>query len=418
MVVAVIIALPTLTAVTRPFSSTFAMDESEDVQKTDLSVVFSGSTVASSCRVSVAFSVAVFLLSDIAPARVETTLTFKEAETPDLAVMLIVVEPSERAVILPSSSTEATSGLELSKVRDLSVAVSGSTVTMIVLVSPTNISRSSPEIPIASLSIMMPDASVSITVTSHSAFKPLVVVAVIIALPTLTAVTRPFSSTVATVESEEVQKTDLSVVVSGSTVASSCRVSVAFSVAVFLLSDIAPARVGTTLTFKEAETPDLAVMLIVVEPSKRAVTLPSSSTEATSGLELSKVTDLSVAVSGSTVTMIVLVSPTSISRSSPSIPIASLSIMMPDASVSITVTSHSAFKPFVVVAVIVALPTLTAVTRPFSSTFAIEGSEEVHVIVLSSEEVFSVAIREIVSPDWRVMYCSFKVIDSVNDSIG
>ena len=254
---------------------------------------------------------------------------------------------------------------------------------MIVLVSPTSISRSSPSIPIESLSMTMPVASVSITVTSHSAFRPLVVAAVIIALPTLTAVTRPFSSTFAMDESEEVQKTDLSVVVSGSTVASSCSVSVAFSVAVFLLSDIAPARVGTTLTFREAETPDLAVMLIVVEPSERAVTLPSSSTEATSGLELSKVRDLSVAVSGSTITMIVLVSPTSISRSSPEIPIVSLSMTIPETEVSITVTSHSADNPLEEVAVTLVVPTLRAFIRPDSSIEAIIGLETLHIIVLS-----------------------------------
>ena len=63
------------------------------------------------------------------------------------------------------------------------------------------------------------------TSTEQVACKPFFVVAVMTAEPLATAVTRPFSSTVATSESEEVQVTDLIVVLSGLTSAVSCLLS-------------------------------------------------------------------------------------------------------------------------------------------------------------------------------------------------
>lgn len=49
---------------------------------------------------------------------------------------------------------------------------------------------------------------------------------------------------------------------------------------------------------------------------------------------------------------------------------------------AVTVTVHVAYIPFVVVAVIVASPALTAVTRPLPLTLAMLSFEEVHVIFL------------------------------------
>ncbi len=171
----------------------------------------------------------------------------------------------------------------------LSVVVSGVTVTLIALTSPTCISRLSPVMPRASLSMVIPPAGVSTTVIAHSTEMPLAAVAVIVALPTATAVTLPLASTVAIASSEDFQVIDLSVVVSGRMVATRSTVSVAFSVVSVLFRVIEPAGVATTVTLIVALTSglDLAVMVIADVPRLNAVTLPFSSTEATVGFELS-----------------------------------------------------------------------------------------------------------------------------------
>ena len=74
---------------------------------------------------------------------------------------------------------------------------------------------------------MIDSADVGLTVTVQEADRaePSLVVAVMVASPTETAVTRPFSSTEATQGSEETHDTDLSGISSGSTVAVSFTVS-------------------------------------------------------------------------------------------------------------------------------------------------------------------------------------------------
>ena len=385
--VAVMVALPTAAAVTLPSASTVAIASSDDLHVTDLSVVVSGRMVATRSTVSVALSDASVLFKLIAPAGVATTVTLSVAFTSvlDFAVIVIIVEPSDRAVTFPPSSTEATAGSELSKTIDLSVVVSGVTTALIALTSPTRISRLSPVIPSASLSMVMPPAGVSATVITQLAEMPLAAVAVIVALPTATAVTLPSASTVAIASSDEVHVTDLSVVVSGRMVATRSTVSVALSDASVLFKLITPAGVATTVTLSVAFTSvlDLAVIVIIVEPSDRAVTFPSSSTLAIAGSELSNTTDLSVVVSGVTTTLIALTSPTRISRLSPVIPSAPLSMVIPPAGVSVTVITQVAEMPLAAVAVMVALPTATAVTLPSASTVAIASSDEVHVTDLS-----------------------------------
>lgn len=51
---------------------------------------------------------------------------------------------------------------------------------------------------------------------------------------------------------------------------------------------------------------------------------------------------------------------------------------------SVTVILQVAFKPFFVVAVIVAVPAFFAVTFPFASTFTTEDLEDLKVTVLST----------------------------------
>ncbi len=133
--------------------------------------------------------------------------------------------------------------------------------------------------------MMISPAGVATTVISQVAEMPLAAVAVIVALPTATAVTLPLSSTVAIASLVDFHVTDLLVVASGRIVATRSTVSVAFSVAAVLFRVIEPAGVATTVTLIVALTSgfDLATMVIVVVPRFNAVTLPISSTLATAG---------------------------------------------------------------------------------------------------------------------------------------
>ena len=79
-----------------------------------------------------------------------------------------------------------------------------------------------------------------------------------------------------------------------------------------------------------------------------------------------------------------------------------------------TVTLHSAFTPFDALAVIVASPSATAVTTPFSSTVATFGSLDVHVIVLSVASAgFTVTVRAVYfSPSFRLIASLFNTTSS------
>ena len=70
-----------------------------------------------------------------------------------------------------------------------------------------------------------------------------------------------------------------------------------------------------------------------------------------------------------------------------------LSSFLPKLSFFSTVTLHSAVTPSADSAVIIASPSAIAVTVPFSSTVAIDGSDELHVTVrLNASSGFTVAV--------------------------
>ena len=125
--------------------------------------------------------------------------------------------------------------------------------------------------------------------------------AVMVAVPSLTAVTLPLS-TVATAESELLQVTVLSVASSGVTVATSVSESPSVKVKVVLLREI-PVTATTFLLTATLQVADCSPALAVIEaePSLTAVTLPLSSTVATFESDVDQVTVLSVASSGFTV---------------------------------------------------------------------------------------------------------------------
>ena len=213
----------------------------------------------------------------------ETVTSHLAVFSPSVVVTVIVAVPGATAVTLPSASTVATASSEVLHATDLSVASSGATVAASVASSPSTISR-------VSLSTVTPSTGMTFasTVTSHFAvFPPSVVVAVIVAVPAATAVTLPFSSTVATFSSEVLHANVLSEASSGATVA----VSVASSPSTMERVSLSTVMPETGMTFASTVTshfavfpPSEVVTVMVADPAFTAVTFPPS-TVATPVLE-------------------------------------------------------------------------------------------------------------------------------------
>ena len=78
---------------------------------------------------------------------------------------------------------------------------------------------------------------------------------------------------------------------------------------------------------------------------------------------------------------------------------------------SVTVILQAAFKPFFVVAVIVAVPAFFAVTFPFASTFTTEDLEDFHFTALSVQSFgVTVAFKVYVFPFFRLSFVLFNLI--------
>ena len=198
---AVIVAVPTLIALTTPFS-TVATEASEVVQVTVLSVALLGLTVA--VRVSLLpfsrISSVLFSDTDVAGT---TTVTMHSADTSP-AVAVIVAVPAEIALTVPYESTYAMVASELLQLTVLSVALEGVTVAVRVWVWPTLrvVDDEFKLIPATGITF-------AVTVTVQVAvLAPSFVLTVIVALPADLAVTTPEEETVATVVLLEVQVTD------------------------------------------------------------------------------------------------------------------------------------------------------------------------------------------------------------------
>ena len=208
-----------------------------------------------------------------------------------------------------------------------------------------------------------------LTVTVQSAVFPFELVAVITAVPTLLAVIVPSSDTVATASLLLLQlMLLLSVVFSGRTVATSVVESPSVSVALLLsrCTSVIGISFLLTVTVHPAVFPFVLVAVITAVPALLAVIVPSSDTVATASLLLLQLMLLlSVVFSGRTVAVSLCVFPSIIPTA--------LSLRLTSV-IGIcffsTVTVQLAVFPFVLVAVITAVPTLFAVTVPSSDTVA------------------------------------------------
>ena len=142
-VLTVMVAPPTLTPVTTPFS-TVATASSLLVQMIFLFVASAGATVAVSVSLSPTFNAIEVLSNDTPVTRTAlstTVMVIKSVLLPALAVTTAL--PGERAIALPALDTISTSSFDELHTRVLSVASSGRTTAVSVALSPTVISKSS-----------------------------------------------------------------------------------------------------------------------------------------------------------------------------------------------------------------------------------------------------------------------------------
>ena len=348
---------------------------------TVLSVALSGATVAFKVVVSPSNNSIVILSRTIPLTGTGLTVTSQVAVlSPALAV--IVTLPTLIALTTPLLSTVAIVASDVDHVTVLSVALSGETVAVKVILSPSNNS-------IVVLSRTIPLTGTGLTVTSHVAvLSP--ALAVIVTLPTLIAFTTPLLSTVAMLASDVDHVTVLSVALLGSTVAVKVIVSPSSSSTEVLSRTIPLTGTGITVTSHVAVlSPALAE--IVTLPTLIAFTTPLLSTVAMLASDVDHATVLSVALLGSMVAFKVVVSPSSNSTFV-------LSRVIPDTRTGLTVTSQVAvLSP--ALAVIVTLPTLIALTTPLLSTVAMLASDVDHVTVLSVALLGStVAFKVVISP--------------------
>ena len=370
------------------------------VQVTSLFCASSGSTVATSCAVlpTTSSSLASFRLT-LVTVVAASTVTSQVAENASSSVFTVIVAlPAATAVIVPSWSTDATAPSLLLKTTFCSVASSGTMLTIRVAVSPSFSVTSS-------WSTVMPvnATASSVTVTSQTAFcSPSSVVTVIVALPAATAVTSPFSFTVATASSLVVQLTFWLEASIGFTAAARVYLSPITRLSLFLfrLTPSTGTSFAVTVTSQvSVNSPSSVVTVIFAVPAVTAVTLPFSSTFATSALSLLQLTFLLLAPSGATVAVSTALSPVSISS-------VFLSRVTPVTGVSCssTVTSQVAVNPpSSVFTVTIAVPAATALTLPFSSTVATAVSLLVQVtFLLSAPCGATVSVRVAVSPTARM----------------
>ena len=242
------------------------------------------------------------------------------------------------------------------------------------------------------------------TVTVQPAVFPLLLVAVITAVPAFFAVTFPLLSTAATASLLLLHFTVLSpVAFDGAIVDVNISLSPSVKLVVLLLRPIPVMAISFcfTVTVQLALFPLLLVAVITAVPAFFAVTFPLLSTAATSALLLLHFTVLSpVAFDGVIVAVNVSLSP--------SVKLVVLLLrLIPVMAISFcfTVTVQPAVFPLLLVAVITAVPAFFAVTFPLLSTAATASLLLLHFTVLSpvAFDGVIVAVNVSLSPSVNVV---------------
>jgi len=309
VVLTVIVAEPTDLAVTSPVDETVATDSALDDHVTDLSVAFSGVTVAVSVRVSPSSidKENSLRLTPVTEIVLDLTVTEQVAVLPPSFVFTVIVaEPADLAITSPADETVATdSSLEVQE-TDLSVAFSGVTVAISVRVSPSVMDKED------SLRLTpVTETVLAKTVTEQVAvLPPSLVLTVIVAEPAAFAVTTPPEDTDATDSSLDDQVTDWSVALVGDIIA----LSVSDSPSVIAKDVLSKETLETCMIRSITRTRQVAVLppssdfaVTVAVQAFFPVIVPSE----TVTLELSddQITFLLVALSGEIVAVMRVLSP-------------------------------------------------------------------------------------------------------------
>ena len=218
-----------------------------------------------------------------------TVITHVFVLLPSWVVTVIVAEPTPTAVTTPVVLTVATLVLLLDHVTFWFVALAGATVAVNVRVPPTFNEVVGRQLPIVTLV-----GTIGATVITHVlVLLPSTVVAVIVAVPTPTAVTTPVVLTVATLMLLLDHVTFWLVALAGATVAVNARVPPTFNGVVGRQLPIVT-LVGiigaTVITHVLVLLPSTVVAVSVAEPTPTAVTTPVVLTVATAVLLLDHVT--------------------------------------------------------------------------------------------------------------------------------
>jgi hypothetical protein len=382
--VAVIVAAPAATVVTRPFASTVAtalLFEDQVTVRPVSTVPLTSVSVAVNCCVGVIpttrlaeVGVTVTVLTGASVTVIEDVPVFVSL------VAVIVVAPAPTAVTRPFASTVAAARLleihvTTRPVRTLFAASRSVAVSCCVGVTPTT------KLAVAGATVtVLTGASVTV-IEEIPALVSLV--AVIVVAPAPTAVTKPFASTVAAAVLLDVHVTTRPV----STLFAASR-SVAVSCCVSVIPTTRLAEVGVTVTVLTGasvtvieDVPvlvSLVAVMVAGPPAATAVTRPFTSTVATAVLLDVHVTTrpvrtLFAASRSVAVSCCVGVTPTT------KLAVAGATVTVLTGA-SVTVIED---VPVLVslVAVMVAAPAPTAVTKPLPSTVAAAVLLDVHVTV-------------------------------------
>ncbi len=266
----------------------------------------------------------------------------------------------------------------------LSVAFAGNTVAVKVISSPTK-PLFSPAIVI--LSTRTTDSLMVIScVVSIAPF-----LAVIVTLPAFNSVTTP-SDTVASVSSLDNQITILSVAFSGKTVATSVIISSTSPTVSPLIVILSTAIIGSVMVMTCLSSTSPALAVIVTAPTFNSVTTPLDTVASVSSLD-DQTTVLSVAFSGSTVTVNVIVSPVSPSDF-PLIVTVSTSTSTTGSEIEIIWVAD--LVP--AVAVMVTLPAFNKLTLPFVTVANVSSLDDQAMVLSVAFAGKTVAVKVIISP--------------------
>jgi hypothetical protein len=373
--VAVIVADPFATAVTSPADETVATPWAEVVHVTvapEMTLSFASFTVGTSVVVSSTDAKLRLVGASVTDAATWLTVVIAVAVS-DPEVAVIVAEPSAIAVTSPADETVATPSAEVAHVTvgfGIVLLFASFTVATSVVVSSTDA-----KLRLVGDSVI--DVATWLTVAVTVALTD-PEVAVIVAVPSATAVTSPADETVATPWADVAHVTvGLGIVLLFASFAVGTSVVVSSTDAKLRLVGDKVIDVATWLTVAVAfafTDPDVAV--IVAVPSATAVTSPSEETSATPWAEVVHVTvapEMTLSFASLTVATIVVVSPSD----------AKLRLVgesVTDAAAWATVAAAVAFtEPEV--AVIVAVPSATVVTNPADETVATPSADVAHVTV-------------------------------------